>query len=174
MDESRYETGMRVRRAVLGESMWTRAQARQTAFDADFQRFITEVAWGSVWARPDLDRRTRSLITIAILAALGRTEELAPAPAGQPEHRRDAAGDRRSAAACGGVCGRARREHRLCHRQNSAGDGLKRRRSRRKQRMITTIGEIVRGDRAVFPPYLYEAYRRRCGARRPCRWSRCR
>lgn len=48
----------------------------QAEFDADFQRFITETAWGSVWARPDLDRRTRSLVTIAILAALGR-EELA-------------------------------------------------------------------------------------------------
>jgi 4-carboxymuconolactone decarboxylase len=53
-----------------------RAQARTTELDADFQRFITEMAWGSVWARPDLDRRTRSLVTIAILAALGR-EELA-------------------------------------------------------------------------------------------------
>ena len=45
--------------------------------DADFQRFITETAWGGVWARPDLDRRTRSLVTIALLAGLGRTEELA-------------------------------------------------------------------------------------------------
>ena len=53
-----------------------RAQARTSALDADFQRFITEYAWGGVWARPDLDRRTRSLVTIAILAALGR-EELA-------------------------------------------------------------------------------------------------
>jgi alkylhydroperoxidase/carboxymuconolactone decarboxylase family protein YurZ len=49
---------------------------RATSFDADFQHFITEMAWGSVWARPGLDRRTRSLITLAILAALGR-EELA-------------------------------------------------------------------------------------------------
>jgi AhpD family alkylhydroperoxidase len=48
--------------------------ARTTEFDADFQRFITEGAWGSVWARPDLDRRTRSLVTIAILAALGCEE----------------------------------------------------------------------------------------------------
>ena len=77
MDQSRYEAGMRVRRAVLGDAHVDRAQAAQTSFDADFQGFITEVAWGSVWARPDLDRRTRSLITIAILAALGRTEELA-------------------------------------------------------------------------------------------------
>src|SRR5258707_5230202 len=75
MDE-RYEVGMKVRREVLGSEHVERAQARITELDADFQRFITETAWGSVWARPDLDRRTRSLVTIAILAALGR-EELA-------------------------------------------------------------------------------------------------
>jgi 4-carboxymuconolactone decarboxylase len=76
-DESRFDEGMRVRRAVLGHAHVDRAKARQTEFDAPFQRFITETAWGSVWARPDLDRRTRSLITIALLAALGREEELA-------------------------------------------------------------------------------------------------
>ena len=68
---------MRVRREVLGDEYVDRALARMTDFDADFQRFVTEVAWGSLWARPDLDRRTRSLITIAILAALGREDELA-------------------------------------------------------------------------------------------------
>jgi 4-carboxymuconolactone decarboxylase len=62
---------------VLGDAHVARAQAAQTDFDADFQRFITEMAWGSVWSRPDLDRRTRSLVTVAILAALGRSEELA-------------------------------------------------------------------------------------------------
>lgn len=76
MSESLYELGMKVRKEVLGEEHVERAQARMTEFDADFQRFITETAWGSLWARPDLDRRTRSLVTIAILAALGR-EELA-------------------------------------------------------------------------------------------------
>jgi 4-carboxymuconolactone decarboxylase len=77
MDEkTRYETGMRVRREVLGDEHVDRAQARQTEFDAPFQQFVTEVAWGALWARPDLDRRTRSLLTIALLAALGRTEEL--------------------------------------------------------------------------------------------------
>jgi 4-carboxymuconolactone decarboxylase len=76
MTESRYERGMQVRKEVLGSEYVERAQARTSEFDADFQRFITETAWGSVWARPDLDRRTRSLVTIAILAALGR-EELA-------------------------------------------------------------------------------------------------
>ena len=74
--ESRFDNGMRVRKEVLGSEHVERTQARTTEFDADFQRFITESAWGSVWARPDLDRRTRSLVTIAILAALGR-EELA-------------------------------------------------------------------------------------------------
>ena len=76
MTESRYDLGMQVRKEVLGSEHVERAQARTTDFDADFQRFITETAWGSVWSRPDLDRRTRSLVTIAILAALGR-EELA-------------------------------------------------------------------------------------------------
>jgi 4-carboxymuconolactone decarboxylase len=76
VSDSRYEAGERVRREVLGDAHVDRAQAQTTALDADFQHFITEMAWGSVWARPDLDRRTRSLVTIAILAALGR-EELA-------------------------------------------------------------------------------------------------
>ena len=77
MDESRFDTGMRVRREVLGDAHVDQAQARQTSFDADFQRFITETAWGTLWARPNLDRRTRSIVTIAILAALGRADELA-------------------------------------------------------------------------------------------------
>jgi len=74
MTESRYDIGMKVRKEVLGSEYVERACARSTEFDADFQRFITEMAWGSVWARPDLDRRTRSLVTIAILAALGCEE----------------------------------------------------------------------------------------------------
>jgi 4-carboxymuconolactone decarboxylase len=74
--ESRFEIGRKVRSEVLGADHVARAEAQQTEFDADFQRFITEAAWGAVWARPGLDRRTRSLATIAILAALGR-EELA-------------------------------------------------------------------------------------------------
>ena len=76
MTESRFDIGMKVRKEVLGSEHVERAQARTSEFDADFQRFITETAWGFLWARPDLDRRTRSLVTIAILAALGR-EELA-------------------------------------------------------------------------------------------------
>lgn len=76
MAESRYDIGMQVRKEVLGSEHVERAQARISELDADFQHLITETAWGAVWARPDLDRRTRSLVTIAILAALGR-EELA-------------------------------------------------------------------------------------------------
>lgn len=72
--DSRYETGMKIRTEVLGAEHVARAKAQQTDLDADFQRFITETAWGTVWARPNLDRRTRSLVTIGILAALGRDE----------------------------------------------------------------------------------------------------
>lgn len=72
--DSRYEAGMRIRTEVLGAEHVARAKAQQTDLDADFQRFITETAWGTVWARPNLDRRTRSLVTIGILAALGRDE----------------------------------------------------------------------------------------------------
>lgn len=75
--DSRYETGMQVRRQVLGDEYVDRALATATDFNADFQRWITETAWGGIWSRPDLDRRTRSLVTIAVLAALGREEELA-------------------------------------------------------------------------------------------------
>lgn len=73
-EESRYDTGIKTRKEVLGDEYVEQALARTTAFDADFQRIITEMAWGSVWSRPDLDRRTRSLVTVAILAALGREE----------------------------------------------------------------------------------------------------
>lgn len=76
MTDSRFDIGMKVRKEVLGSEYVEQSLARVTEFDADFQHYITEAAWGSVWARPDLDRRTRSLVTIAILAALGR-EELA-------------------------------------------------------------------------------------------------
>jgi 4-carboxymuconolactone decarboxylase len=77
MDERTFEQGMHVRRAILGDSHVDRAEAQQTPFDADFQRYITETAWGSVWSRPGLDRKTRHLVTLAMLAALGREPELA-------------------------------------------------------------------------------------------------
>ena len=77
MVDDRYDTGLTVRRSVLGEAHVDRAEARKTAFDTDFQRFITEGAWGSVWSRPGLDKRTRSMLVIALMAALGHEEELA-------------------------------------------------------------------------------------------------
>ena len=72
-----FETGMTTRRAVLGDAHVDRAVATMTEFDQPFQRLITEGAWGSVWSRPQLTRRERSLVTIALLAALGHHEELA-------------------------------------------------------------------------------------------------
>jgi 4-carboxymuconolactone decarboxylase len=75
--DERFTVGMRVRRGVLGDSHVDGAQARTTEFDADFQRVITEGAWGSVWSRPGLDRRTRSMLVIALMAALGHEDELA-------------------------------------------------------------------------------------------------
>jgi 3-oxoadipate enol-lactonase/4-carboxymuconolactone decarboxylase len=74
-DEGR-ERGMRVRREVLGDEHVDRAIEGTTPFTADFQDFITRYAWGEIWARPGLDRRTRSCITLTALVALGRDHEL--------------------------------------------------------------------------------------------------
>ena len=78
MSETPYDRGERVRREVLGDEHVERAKRRTSDLDRDFQRFITEGAWGSVWARPDLDRRTRSLVTVAILAGLTLVPALSP------------------------------------------------------------------------------------------------
>ena len=72
-----FEKGLAIRRRVLGEEHVRRAMEASTEFDRDFQDFITRQAWGSIWARPGLDHRTRSLLTIAILASLGHEHELA-------------------------------------------------------------------------------------------------
>jgi len=72
-----HERGMATRRAVLGDAHVDRSAASATPFDAAFQRHITARAWGDVWSDPQIDRRTRSLLTIALLAALGHHEELA-------------------------------------------------------------------------------------------------
>jgi 4-carboxymuconolactone decarboxylase len=74
---ARYEKGMETRRAVLGDAHVERATKAVTEFDAPFQEMITEGAWGTLWSRPDLTRRERSLVTIALLAGLGNYEELA-------------------------------------------------------------------------------------------------
>lgn len=76
-DATSYERGMAVRRAVLGDRHVNDASAQATAFDKDFQTFITEGAWGTLWSRPGLTRRERSMLTLALLAALGHDEELA-------------------------------------------------------------------------------------------------
>lgn len=74
---SRYRAGVEVRRSVLGDPHVERAEAAATDFDRPFQQLITEAAWGTVWARPGLSKRERSIITLALLAALGHDEELA-------------------------------------------------------------------------------------------------
>ena len=77
MSENKFERGIKMRRAVLGDAHVDAAEANKTDFDAGWQQFITEVAWGTVWQGQALDRPTRHLITIAILAALGKEHELA-------------------------------------------------------------------------------------------------
>jgi len=71
-----HELGMEVRREVLGDAHVDRAEAGKDAFTADFQDFITRYAWGDVWARPGLDRRSRSVATLAALVALGADNEI--------------------------------------------------------------------------------------------------
>ena len=76
MADDLFDKGMAVRKAVLGADYVARAEAHKTDFDADFQHYVTANAWGAVWTRPGLEKRTRSMLTIAMLAALGRSEEL--------------------------------------------------------------------------------------------------
>ncbi|HEX8048937.1 4-carboxymuconolactone decarboxylase [Rhizobium sp.] len=73
----RYRQGMATRRSVLGDSHVDRAQSASTEFDQPFQELITEAAWGHVWSRPTLSKRERSIVTIALLAALGQDDEVA-------------------------------------------------------------------------------------------------
>jgi 4-carboxymuconolactone decarboxylase len=77
MTDDRYERGMGARREVLGEAHVDAAMAGASALTADFQELITRYAWGEVWARPGLDRRTRSCITLTALVAGGHDHELA-------------------------------------------------------------------------------------------------
>ena len=76
-NEELYRRGIKIRRMVLGDPHVDKAEASKTDFDADFQEYITKNAWGSVWSRPGLSARERSLITIALMTALGHEEELA-------------------------------------------------------------------------------------------------
>ena len=74
---TRYDDGMAVRREVLGAEHVDRATSKATDFTRDFQELITEYAWGTIWTRPGLDRRSRSLITLTALVARGHHDELA-------------------------------------------------------------------------------------------------
>ena len=65
-----------MRKSVLGAEHVARAEANKTEFDADFQRYITETAWGSVWTRPGLDKKTRYMLIIVMLVAMGKHDEL--------------------------------------------------------------------------------------------------
>ena len=76
MSDELFDKGMTVRKAVLGEAYVARAEANKTDFDADWQRYVAEHAWAAVWTRPGLEKRTRSMLTIAMLASLGRLDEL--------------------------------------------------------------------------------------------------
>ncbi len=75
-EAKRHARGMKVRREVLGKSHVDRAQANKNSFNAPFQDLITRYAWGEIWMRPGLPRKTRSLITIAMMVAMNRSEEL--------------------------------------------------------------------------------------------------
>lgn len=76
-EDEQYEQGMAVRRAVLGDDHVDRANANATDFTAPWQEFITRHAWGAVWTRDGLDRRARSVVTLSVLTALGRENEIA-------------------------------------------------------------------------------------------------
>jgi 4-carboxymuconolactone decarboxylase len=76
MDErERYEGGLKVRRAVLGDAHVDRTLTRRNDFNGEFQELITRYAWGEIWTRPGLPRHTRSLLTVAMMIALNRTDE---------------------------------------------------------------------------------------------------
>jgi 4-carboxymuconolactone decarboxylase len=76
MSEELREQGMKVRREVLGDAHVDRAEAGRTPFNEEFQDLLTRYAWGEIWTRPGLDRKTRSCITIAMMVAMGHDEEL--------------------------------------------------------------------------------------------------
>ncbi len=74
-DRERYDAGMKVRRAVLGDAHVDRSLERRTPFNQEFQDLITRYAWGEIWTRPGLPRRERSLIVLALMIALNRADE---------------------------------------------------------------------------------------------------
>jgi 4-carboxymuconolactone decarboxylase len=76
VDKERYEKGQAIRREVLGDEYVDAAARTTTDFNRPFQELINEYVWGTLWARPGIDRRTRAMINLAMLTALGRTEEV--------------------------------------------------------------------------------------------------
>ena len=74
-DRDRYEAGMKVRRAVLGDAHVDRSLTKRTEFNNEFQDLITRYAWGEIWTRPGLPRHTRSLLTVGLMVALNRSDE---------------------------------------------------------------------------------------------------
>jgi 4-carboxymuconolactone decarboxylase len=76
LSDDLYDKGMAVRKSVLGAEYVARAEANKSEFDEDWQRYVTEHAWGAIWTRPGLEKRIRSMLTIAMLASLGRHDEL--------------------------------------------------------------------------------------------------
>ena len=156
-----YERGMAVRREVLGDAHVDRATQNVTPFDARFQTWITETAWGGVWADPTLDRRTRSLVTIAILGAL-RSEELTLHLKAAREHRHDAGRDRRGADARRNLRWRPSRQQRV-----RRGEGPVRNRTGRRARRIWRQPIVTDDLSAGFeskvysdhPPFSYPGYR---------------
>ena len=77
MKNDKYEKGMKIRRKILGDKHVDKAEERKTDVDKDFQEYIVNNAWGDIWSRPGLTSRERSLITIALMTAMGHDEELA-------------------------------------------------------------------------------------------------
>jgi 4-carboxymuconolactone decarboxylase len=77
LSDDLFDKGMAVRKSVLGADYVARAEANKTEFDADWQRYVAEHAWAAVWSRPGLEIKTRSMLTIAMLASVGKIEELA-------------------------------------------------------------------------------------------------
>jgi 4-carboxymuconolactone decarboxylase len=74
-DDERYENGLAVRKAVLGDAHVERSLAKRNEFNSEFQALITRYAWGEIWTRPGLPRHTRSLLTIGLMVALNRSDE---------------------------------------------------------------------------------------------------
>ena len=75
-ERERHKKGMKIRKAVLGKAHVARAEARKSSFNEPFQDLITRYAWGEIWTRPGLPRKMRSMLTIAMMVALNRPEEL--------------------------------------------------------------------------------------------------